>query len=91
MIDLAQNYPNPFNTSTSIPFTILLNSPVTIDIYNILGQHVKKLANKVYQAGVHTIQWNGIDKLYNPVASGVYICVLRSRYEIMSKKMVMLR
>src|SRR5574341_515876 len=37
---LRQNYPNPFNPSTTIRFDVVKSGPVTLKVYNSLGQLV---------------------------------------------------
>jgi immune inhibitor A len=69
---LVQNYPNPFNPSTRIEFTLPLQSQVTISVYNILGQQVSVLAEGKWEAGHHTLTWNGGDDVGGQLASGVY-------------------
>jgi hypothetical protein len=70
---LRQNYPNPFNPSTTIRFEVPTRAKISIKIYNILGQEVFELADRVYEPGFHHIQWNGVNRQNRAVASGVYI------------------
>ena len=65
--DLEQNYPNPFNPSTTIRFSLPTASDVKIEIFDLLGNSVKKLADNRYQAGVHTIKLDASD-----LSAGVY-------------------
>jgi hypothetical protein len=60
--NIEQNYPNPFNPSTSIGFSIPVNSIVTLTIYNPLGQIVTILVNEEKSAGNYNIVWNGTDR-----------------------------
>ncbi|NIP41425.1 MAG: S8 family serine peptidase, partial [candidate division Zixibacteria bacterium] len=88
---LAQNYPNPFNASTRIQFRLLRSSEVTLDIYNLLGQKIRTLANRHFSAGEHQIIWNGRDENGNEVASGVYFYRLQTNLGTVSRKMIMLK
>ena len=46
---LNQNYPNPFNPVTTIKYTIPVASLVTLKVYDILGNEISTLVNKVHQ------------------------------------------
>jgi hypothetical protein len=69
---LSQNYPNPFNPSTTIRFALPVQSKVSAEVYNILGQRVATLVNEVLPAGYHTIEWNGTGSNSQHLSSGVY-------------------
>ncbi len=84
--ELYANYPNPFNSSTTINFDLPISSRVIIDIYNILGQRVTRLADKPFQAGHHQINWNA-----SSVASGVYFYRLSAGDKVFVKKMLLLK
>ena len=89
---LNQNYPNPFNPSTQISFDVPSGSEfVTLTIYNLLGQNVKTLVNKVLSPGQYTFEWDAIDAMGFPVASGIYFYELRSESFIARKKMLLIR
>lgn len=75
---LAQNYPNPFNPSTIIEYALPEQSKVVLKIYNMLGEEISTLVNRVQGAGIHQVIWNGRDFQGKPVASGVYIYRLRA-------------
>ncbi len=73
---LLNNYPNPFNSSTIIAFDIASVAElknVEINIYDIQGNLVKRLANDVLSPGRHYINWKGNNDANNPVASGIYL------------------
>jgi len=87
---LKANYPNPFNPSTTIAFDIAKNGHVAIDVYNILGQRVKKLADRVFEAGTHQVEWNGTDDNGKSVGSGVYFYRMTTKeYSGMHKMLLM--
>ena len=66
--NLSQNYPNPFNPTTTISYSLPMNSRVKIIIYNILGQVVAQLSDEIQTAGYYNKIWNA-----NNIASGVYL------------------
>ena len=70
--NMLHNYPNPFNPSTTIEFSLQIDSSVELSIYNVKGQKVKTLVEYDLQKGSHSIIWNGVDKFGDPVSSGIY-------------------
>jgi flagellar hook assembly protein FlgD len=75
---LSQNYPNPFNPSTSIEFSVPVDSDVTLRIYNLLGQVVTTLVNEDISAGHYSTVWNGADDNGFQVSSGVYLYEMKA-------------
>ncbi len=88
---LRGNYPNPFNPTTSISFDMKENGPVTIDVYNVLGQKVARIAEGDYSAGRHSVVWNGDDANGTQVSSGVYFYKMQSGTYTKSKKMILMK
>lgn len=79
---LYQNYPNPFNPSTTIGFSLPVNSTVTLKVYNLIGQEIAVLANGPFAAGQQTIVWNGKDLSGRTASSGLYFYRLRATSSI---------
>ncbi|MER3522830.1 MAG: hypothetical protein C4326_01860 [Ignavibacteria bacterium] len=76
---LHQNYPNPFNPSTTITFSLPVQSRVTLKVYNMLGQEVASLVhNADHPAGIFDVVWNGTDAVGRAVASGLYFYKLHA-------------
>ena len=89
--ELENNYPNPFNPSTQIAFKVGTTARVSLDIYSILGEHIKTLTNKVFSPGEYTFTWNGTNDAGSTMSSGVYIYRITSGYFTESKKMLLLK
>ena len=70
---LRQNYPNPFNPSTAIRFELPQAEHLTLNIYALTGQLVRTLVNGPLAAGVHHVEWNGINDDGRSVSSGIYL------------------
>ncbi|MFC1619999.1 T9SS type A sorting domain-containing protein [Candidatus Neomarinimicrobiota bacterium] len=88
---LRQNYPNPFNPNTTMEYTLTMGGLVTLDIYNILGQKVRTMANEVQAPGSYTLVWDGLDDRGASMSGGVYFYRLRSGNLMETRKMVLLK
>ncbi|MBD3333778.1 T9SS type A sorting domain-containing protein [candidate division GN15 bacterium] len=88
---LSQNYPNPFNPSTTIEFNMANTGHAKVDVYNMLGQHVKTLFDGQAEAGQNQVQWDGTNNGGESVASGVYFYRLSADNYIETKKMTLLK
>lgn len=95
---LLGNYPNPFsplgrgtfgNPETTIAFEASTSAHVSLQIYNIQGQLIKRLFDGNIAAGRHQMMWNGANELGIKVAAGVYFSVLRSGVTTVSRKLVL--
>ena len=62
-----------------------------MNIYNILGQQVKALADGFQGAGSYSVRWDGRDRQGLEAATGVYFCRLESGDFASTRKMVLLR
>ncbi len=88
---LYQNYPNPFNSGTKIKYFLSEAKPVTLTVYNLLGQKVRTLVNESQTAGFQFTRWNGTNSFGQAAASGVYFYQLRIGNLHLSKKLLLLR
>lgn len=90
---LQQNYPNPFNPQTKIEYLVAGEGPVQVGVkvYNVAGQLVKTLVDRVKSPGAYEVTWNGRNEKDEEVASGVYFYKLRVSDFVETKKMVLLR
>jgi len=84
--ELSQNYPNPFNPGTTIRFSLPHETHIKINVYNMLGEHIKTLAEGIYQAGNYKISFDAGD-----LSSGAYIYRIESTGFVQVKKMILLR
>jgi hypothetical protein len=89
--ELYQSYPNPFNNQTIIKYDLLKSCPVTLTIYNILGQKVKTLVRERQEAGLKSVSWDGKGESGEDVASGIYFYQLRAGEVTQTKRMVLLK
>ena len=84
-------YPNPFNPSTTISYELPESAPVSVVIYDVLGQQVRHLISQFNSAGRYSVQWDARDNQGRGVASGVYIAKVDAGTTTLSQKMLLLK
>ena len=89
--ELFQNYPNPFNPETEIHFQLPAASQVLVRIFNTLGQKIRTLTDREYEAGFHSVRWDAKDNNGNPVSSGIYLYQLKAGVFSQIEKMSLIR
>jgi hypothetical protein len=88
---LDQNFPNPFNPTTQINYEISKLGSVELIIYDLLGNQVLKLVNRIQTPGQKSVQWNGKDKLGINVGTGIYFYTLNLGNQSKTKKMIYMK
>jgi hypothetical protein len=74
---LYQNYPNPFNPSTKIVFDLPFASRVDLKIFNILGQEVVTICDKLeFEEGRQEVEFSA-----SKLASGVYFYRINAEFD----------
>ncbi len=84
--ELFQNHPNPFNPQTEITFTVPAKSPITLEIYDLLGRQVVTLLEQELPAGQHQLKWDATN-----FAAGIYFYQLQSGDFRQGRKMILLK
>ncbi len=80
-------YPNPLSNQTKIEVDLLEDSPVNISIYDLSGKEVKQvMSNTNLTKGEHTFNVDATD-----LKSGTYLCNVKSKEGIQSKKIIILK
>ena len=64
--------PNPFFTNVQFMFLLERTESVKLTLYDSSGRLVRIVLDEVRPAGMHNIEFNGIDKNDNPLPTGVY-------------------
>lgn len=90
---LFQNYPNPFNPETLIMFNIPSDKTefVSLIVYDLLGNEVKRLVYEERNQGSYQIVWDGTNESGVRVGSGVYLYGLETKSFHQYNKMVLLK
>jgi hypothetical protein len=79
-------YPNPFIKATRISFTLPANRHIRLEVYDTSGRLTKRLAERNYDAGEHTVEWN-----VEGMRRGIYFCKLRTETHVSVRKMILVR
>ena len=88
---VSQNYPNPFNSETSFKVWIPEKNNLTITIYNILGQKVRKIYDGYINNGVHKFRWDSKNDKDFDVSSGIYIIRVNYKTFLEFKKLTLIK
>lgn len=88
---LLQNYPNPFNSSTIIRCEIAEPGPVSVSIFNVLGQRIKTLCDEEKSPGSFQVEWDGRNDAGDLVGTGEYLCRMQAGEFIAVRKIVVMR
>ncbi|MBI4727278.1 T9SS type A sorting domain-containing protein [candidate division TA06 bacterium] len=88
---MEQNAPNPFSQSTAISYQLTANGHVSLKVYNIAGQLVKTLVNRIQGAGAYSAEWDGKDDGGREASAGVYMYRLTTGEGSLSKRLIMVR
>lgn len=83
---LEQNFPNPWNPSTTIRYSLLQRSGVSLAVYNTLGQQVATLVKEEQEAGFHEVKFDA-----SGLSSGVYFYQIQAGSFFDTKKLLLLR
>ncbi len=89
--ELTPNYPNPFNGWTTLGFAIPYRAEVNITVYNIIGEKIRTLTRRLYEAGRYSVQWDGTTDAGTPVPSGIYIVVMKTPEFVQTRKIILIK
>ncbi len=84
-------FPNPFNPCTKVSFTLERGENVNLSIYDITGKCIAVLADGTFEAGAHSLDWQGKDLQGQSVASGTYFARMTTTDKMVSTKMMLVR
>ena len=92
---LRQNYPNPFNPTTIIEFSVPVSNETfkktKLEIFDVLGQHVKTLVDDTRAPGDYKVSWDATSDAGRRVATGLYLYRLQVGDDNQTKKMLFLK
>jgi len=83
--------PNPFNPATRIRYDLASHVQVSLDVYDVAGQRIKRLVDLAAGPGQFVTQWDGTNENGERVSTGVYFCRLTAGPYLEVRKMVLLK
>jgi hypothetical protein len=84
-VTLYQNHPNPFNPRTVIGFYLPEAQEIFLEVYNVAGERVARLAEGKTEKGYHEVTWDGRNSSGTICSSGVYFSRLKAGKTIISR------
>ncbi len=83
---LSSAYPNPFNPTTTLTFSLPVDTEVSLSIYNLQGREVSTLISGYRDAGYHSVVWDA-----NSYASGVYFVKMVAGEYVTTQKLMLVK
>lgn len=83
---LSQNYPNPFNPITKINYELRNTNYVSLKVYDVLGNEVRKLVNEKQNQGNYEIEFDGTG-----LSSGIYYYSIEAGNFKQTRKMILVK
>jgi len=88
---LDRSFPNPFGPSTTISYSLPVESHVRLRVYNLAGREVAVLRDGVQSAGPHQEPWDGTDRDGRGLGAGMYFVRLEAGGESRTTRMMLVR
>jgi hypothetical protein len=70
--DLSHPWPNPANANVSLAASLAEPSNVEVEVFDLMGRHVRTLAKGAWPAGDATLSWDLRDDRGNRTPTGIY-------------------
>jgi photosystem II stability/assembly factor-like uncharacterized protein len=83
--------PNPFNPQTVLSFSLVSEGEVVLEIFDIHGARLARLAEGVFPAGTSRVTWDGKDASGRGLASGTYLARLSTGGTVATTKLLLVR
>ena len=83
--ELSNNYPNPFSNRTLIRYGLPIASTVQLDVYDLLGRHVRTLVRSQQESGWHEIVFDGTS-----LPAGMYLYRLQTESFSQTQSMILI-
>jgi hypothetical protein len=90
-LSLSAPRPNPSRGRIVLEFELRASERVALDVFDVHGRRVRRLAEGGYPAGRHRATWQGEDDQGRPVGTGVYLVRLQGDRERVTRRVAWIR
>jgi len=87
----AQVAPNPFRQHVSLAYDLPARSPIRVAVFDLGGRLVAELATGRFDAGRHTVEWDGSMRSGAPAPAGLYLIRLSNGRETLVRRVALMR
>lgn len=88
--EVGNAYPNPFNSETTLSFAVSAAGLLNLELSDLRGRVVRDWSGR-FEAGRHSLTWDGRDESGKPLASGVYFASARQGSRVITRKVTLLK
>lgn len=82
-------FPNPTSRGVAFSFAVPQECAGALDVYDILGRHVRGWRWENLTPGSHSVEWNGRDLSGHRLSPGVYLCRLKVGEEPLRRRVIL--
>jgi hypothetical protein len=83
--------PNPARETVELTFALPRDGHATVDVFDLAGRRVVRLADGAFAAGAHRVHWDGTDRSNGRVAAGVYLARVTTAAGSATRRVVWVR
>lgn len=85
-VEVLTAFPNPCNASTQISYHLDESAQITLDVFNVKGERVVRLAGEKQAAGDHSISFKT-----KQLPNGIYACKLTRGNSVSMKQIILMK
>jgi len=90
-LSFALPRPNPASGLATLNFTLPRAASVSLDVFDVSGRIVRRVAGGAFEAGPHAATWDLLDRGGNRVSGGMYFVRLVTEGKVLTRTLVVAR
>ena len=90
-LEAGNNYPNPFASETAIEVTLVVETDVSVDVFDVAGRRVRAMNMGRLGAGATAVRFDGRDEHGRALPNGLYFLRIQAAGETVTRKLVIQR